>query len=185
MDRRGFFKAGVDMVYQGVARELRNRVGGRTTQGIRPPYALGEADFLQACTRCGQCIDACPHGVIFLLADETPALDLLHKGCRLCQDWPCVAACEPGALRLPETGEDLEPGLPRLARATINTAACLPYSGPECGACAASCPVPGALVWHGTKPGIDADKCCGCGLCREDCIVEPKAVGIRGMRSED
>ena len=179
MDRRGFIRAGVDMVYRGVARELHNRMGGNAANWIRPPYALDEVEFLDTCTRCDKCVDACPHDVIFLLPTGTPALDLLNKGCRLCADWPCVAACEPGALKFPDTGEFGERPLPRLARVYINTSTCLPYYGPECGACAASCPVPGALIWNGTRPGIDPAKCTGCGLCREACIVEPKAVEVR------
>jgi len=31
---------------------------------VRPPGALPEADFLSACTRCDDCIKACPHLVI-------------------------------------------------------------------------------------------------------------------------
>ena len=186
MDRRGFFRAGVKTVTRAVARGLHNRMGGHHSSWVRPPYALDEAEFLEACTRCDKCVDACPHQVIFLLPAGrgailagTPALDLLNKGCRLCKDWPCVSVCEPRALKFPETGEAQEPPLPRLSRARINPEVCLPYNGPECGACAASCPVPGAMVWHGTKPLIDPDKCTGCALCREDCIVEPKAVEIR------
>lgn len=186
MDRRGFFRAGVDMVYKGVAQELHNRMDGKAENWVRPPYALDEVEFLQVCTRCDKCVDACPHDVIFKLSEGTgretagsPALNLLHKGCRLCKDWPCVTACEPGALKFPETDKTGERPLPRLARVHINTSTCLPYSGPECGACSASCPIPGALIWHGTKPEIDPGKCTGCGLCREACIVEPRAIEIR------
>ena len=183
MDRRGFIRTGMKMVSRAV---VRNTLGGHSARWIRPPYALDEADFLHSCTRCDKCLDACPHQVIFSLPERlgtdiagTPALDLLHKGCRLCRDWPCVSACEPGALRIPETEAGQEAALPRLARALINPGVCLPYNGPECGACAASCPVPGAMIWQGTQPVIEAGLCTGCGLCREDCIVEPKAVEIR------
>jgi len=63
--------------------------------------------------------------------------------------------------------------------ASIDERSCLPYLGPECGACADSCPVAGALQWpDGRKPVIDQDLCAGCALCREACIVDPKAVGI-------
>ena len=173
------------MVYRGVARELRRRTAGSAGQWVRPPYALEEQAFLHACTCCDKCIEACPHQVIYALPERagraagTPALNLLQRGCHLCQDWPCVNACEPGALQLAATDEGEEEPLPRLARASIDTRACLPYSGPECGACAGSCPVPGALSWDENKPVIDAIKCNGCGMCREACIVEPKAVEIR------
>jgi len=148
-----------------------------------------ELDFLLACTRCDKCIEACPHQVIFNLparlgtrAMGTPAMDLLNKGCHLCEDWPCVNACEPGALKLPEKTRDGLPDLPVMARAEIDTEICLPYSGPECGACEASCTVAGALKWEMSKPYIDPELCTGCGLCREVCIVDPSAVTIRSLQ---
>ena len=187
MDRRAFFKTGFDNVAKAAVQLADDHVKQSAVHWIRPPYALDELDFLLACTRCDKCIEACPHDVIFKLPVRlgvkvagTPALDLLNKACHLCNNWPCVDACEPGVLKFPaiENGAMEEFPLPVLAYAQINPETCLPYSGPECGACADSCPVPGALAWNGTRPYINPEKCTGCGLCREACIVEPKAVKI-------
>ncbi len=109
-------------------------------------------------------------------------MDLAVRGCHLCTDWPCVAACEPGALHRPEPTEVNTPALPKLAHLSINQATCLPYNGPECGACAHVCPVPGALSWEGgLRPVIDQSICTGCALCREACITNPKSVDIRAL----
>ncbi len=79
--------------------------------------------------------------------------------------------------------EDIGPS-PRLASARIDPESCLPYMGPECGACATVCPVEGALIWHGgTRPEIDPAVCAGCGLCREICVVSPKAVSIAPLEA--
>jgi ferredoxin-type protein NapG len=187
MDRRAFFNRGLRTVSEKAIEEIDARARHRAAHWIRPPFALDELEFLLACTRCRACIDACPHNVVFPLSARlgahvagTPALDLLNRGCRLCEDWPCVAACEPGALKRPHDVQD-RPALPRIAAVTINTAACLPYTGPECGACASSCPVPGAMVWHHEKPHIDPEVCAGCAMCRDACIVEPKAVEIGSL----
>lgn len=191
MDRRSFFKASIDKVSKTAVKVADAHVAQRAEHWIRPPYALDELEFLLACTRCDKCIEACPHDVIFKLPARlgaqvvgTPALDLLNKACHLCNDWPCVKVCEPQALQLPEVSEDEKSPLPQLAVAEINTQTCLPYQGPECGACASSCPVPGALLWDETRPYINAEKCTGCSLCREACIVEPKAINIMNVRSE-
>lgn len=188
MDRRTFFRRAVQKAGETVVREVDERVAARAAHWLRPPYALEELDFLLACTRCGECISACPHQVIFPLPARlgaqvagTPALDLLNRGCHLCADWPCVQACEPGALQRPSDEAQQVPRPPRLALARIDTDRCLPYQGPECGACESSCPVPGALTWQGFKPSIDSDGCVGCGLCRETCVVEPKAVIIASV----
>lgn len=185
MDRRDFFRRGFGKATEAAVKVADKRVSERAKNWIRPPYAIPELDFLLACTRCNACIESCPHGVIFSLSARlgadvvnTPALDLLSKGCHLCEDWQCVKVCEPKALFFTEANENGEVSLPKLALAAINTNTCLPYSGPECGACESACPVDGALVFEQEKPSIHIEYCVGCGLCREACIVEEKAINI-------
>ena len=179
MERRQFFRLGMGKALEGLLQWADNK-NGPTGNWFRPPYALAEAAFLRACTRCDHCITACPHEVLFALPARlgnqvagTPAMDLLNRGCHLCADWPCVQVCEPNALRLPSETETAQL---RLARVDIDPAHCLPYRGPECGACGSICPVPGALFWDGPRPSIVAELCVGCALCREACITTPKAV---------
>ena len=188
MNRRELFKQAAAKVTRLAVKEASMRATVRGTRWIRPPYALDELEFLLACTRCGECTHACPHDVIFPLSARlgaqvaaTPALDLLNHGCHLCAEWPCVSACKPGALKLPEAkdGEAISP--PGLAAVSVNTANCLAYLGPECGACASSCPVPGAMIWDQEKPQIGPETCTGCGMCREACVVELKAIEVRSL----
>ena len=185
MDRRSFLRQATGRAAEAAVRGLEARARARAKRWARPPYAVDELEFLLGCTRCGACQSACPHGVIFALparlgADVagTPALDLAANACRLCADWPCVAACEAGVLQDPEMAPDAPAAPPRLALARIDPRRCLPHQGPECGACAGSCPVPGALIWEAGRPRIDARRCAGCALCRQACILEPPAIGI-------
>ncbi len=175
-------KSAVGMAYQLATA----KVALRPKAWIRPPFAIDELEFLLDCTRCDKCIEACPHDVIFALSERpepraagTPAMDLLRRGCHLCDDWPCVTACEPRVLKLPQMEAEQSIPAPKLATAKIDRKSCLPYSGPECGACAESCPIPGALEWEDrVRPVINDDLCTGCALCREACIVDPKAISI-------
>jgi len=200
--RRDFFRLGLKKTAEVVVEEAEARVEHRARLWIRPPYALNELDFLLKCTRCGDCMEKCPADVLFPLPAKyglevvsTPAMDLSEKGCRLCDDWPCVSACEPGALFNPPTDSTTESEegtadgpilsayatMPKLADIRIIENRCLPYMGPECGACAHSCPVEGALLWDGPKPRIDPETCVGCAMCVEACITEPKAVSVRSL----
>jgi ferredoxin-type protein NapG len=192
MDRRSFFSAALDKGSKVALKAADSSVKKSASRWVRPPYAIDELSFLLACTRCGDCIEACPHNVIFSLPARvgaqsagTPALDLLNKGCHLCEDWPCVTACKPDALQIVKPDQDAnETGrsaLPMLANAAINEQACLPFSGPECGVCISACPVPGALLLDASKPMINKALCTGCGLCRESCITEPKAILITSL----
>lgn len=186
LNRRDFFRFGL----QNAAKMAGDAVAGKLAlEGdmIRPPFALAEAAFLEACTKCDACIQACAYDIIFKLPDDmggkragTPVLDLAVAGCHLCTDWPCVTVCEPAALKLPEAAAP--PIFPKLADAVINTESCLPYAGPECGACRDACRVAGALNWEqGIKPVIDNDVCTGCALCRDACITDPKSIDIRAV----
>ncbi len=190
MDRREFFRRGISKIADSAVKNLDEKAASRAQRWIRPPYAKTELEFLLACTRCNACIEACPHNIIFPLAIKngaqvanTPALDLLNNGCHLCIDWPCVNACQEAALMFPssETETALKPELPRLAKVVIDTESCLPYNGPECGACASACSVTGALTWQSERPSINLKLCTGCALCREHCITEPKAILISSL----
>lgn len=212
MNRRAFFNRGLKKATQTAVQYADNKATQKASQWIRPPYAINELDFLLACTRCSECISACEYGVIFPLpanygstAFKTPAMDLINKGCHLCTDWPCVAACEPAALKRLEaadaekadratlpTDENTEAieeettqvnniSPPKMAMAKISVDSCLPYMGPECGACRSSCKVEGALGWDLTKPVINHELCCGCGLCRQACITEPSSITIHTL----
>lgn len=194
MDRRDFFKRGLGQITKGVVDYAEAKITDRASRWIRPPFAQNEMDFLLACSRCDKCIEACPHDVIFPLSAKngadvmnTPALDLQHKGCHLCADWPCVNACEDNALQLPTVEDnDAEEHFTqklKLAYVAIDTKTCLPYQGPECGACSSSCPVEGALLWDRERPLINAEKCTGCALCLEACILEPKAILIKNRQA--
>lgn len=190
--RRLFLRSGMQRMAKATVDAAATQLATTPKNWFRPPFAADEWQFLDLCTRCDKCLAACPHQVLFPLParlgprlERTPAMDLLHKGCQLCADWPCVSACETGALALPlpgGTAGDREapapPRPPRLALAAIDSTRCLPYMGPECGACADVCPVPGALRWQGPRPSIDAASCVGCALCRAACIVDPKAVRL-------
>ncbi len=189
MKRRDFFRLGVHKAAKIVSHVALEKFPGQTRSWIRPPFALGEIAFEQACTRCDACIEACTYDVLFSLTEDhgrreagTPAMDLINKGCHMCADWPCVTVCEPRALKVP----DQDANHPKLAQVYINPEICLPYAGPECGACAHVCPVPGALEWRdGTKPVVNQTLCSGCALCREACIVEPKAVVVVPAAGEE
>lgn len=192
MERRNFFRAGIGRVVDVGSSAAEAAANKRARRWVRPPFALSELEFLLACTRCDKCVEACPHDVVFALAVDTgidvagtPALDVMNKGCQLCSDWPCISACEDAALILPEVEPAEIPPRPKLARVSIDTDTCLPYQGPECGACASACPVPNAMIWRDAKPQIVDEICTGCGLCREACIVEPKAVTIRSIHAPD
>ncbi len=207
MDRRNFFRSALQKSGQSAVKAADALIEKQAGRWIRPPFALDELQFILTCTRCRDCIDACPYGVIFPLSARTgakfaatPALDLLNKGCHCCEDWPCVAACEANALQLPEADSEAEIQAdageagasrqqntppPTMALASIDAQTCLPYSGPECGVCLSVCPVPGALTLvELSRPVIDASLCCGCGLCRENCIVSPRAITIAPVRQQ-
>jgi ferredoxin-type protein NapG len=198
MDRREFFRRGISRAAEKAVEKVDEKISARALHWIRPPFAKTELEFLLSCSRCNDCIDACSYKIIFPLsakngADvmQTPALDLINSGCHLCEDWPCVTACETNALSLPKIENEINDSdtidthekinFPKLAKAIINTELCLPYQGPECGACASACKVDGALEWQLERPSINPELCTGCALCREYCITEPKAINIMGL----
>ena len=149
---------------------------------IRPPGAISERHFLQACTRCDACIHACPKDAIRkapksmgFLVMGTPYIDPIKTPCVMCDDLPCIPACEDNAL-LPVEREDVNMGY-----AILNKKNCKAYSNIFCQQCVIDCPVPGAITQRDMKPIIHKDVCTGCGVCARSChtVNTPTAIKIK------
>lgn len=137
---------------------------------MRPPWALPEAAFVEACQACGDCVRACPEGVLRIGAGGFPQVDFSAGACTFCQ--ACVAGCVPQALT---------PGRPEpwSWRAGIDDA-CLTGLGVHCQSCRDSCPErairfpPTAAV---PRPELDPARCTACGACVGACPAG--AIGMR------
>jgi len=151
----------------------------------RPPGALPEVAFLEACTRCGACIAACPEGTLFTQDGAAPEARVETHPCVMCKDVPCAAACETGALVVADVAQMF-----RFGTAKVLTRLCLNHGravGGEanddtdapCERCTDWCPVPGTLkLGADAIPRVDAATCTGCGLCAAHCAAYPRAIGV-------
>lgn len=159
---------------------------------LRPPGMQGEHDFMARCIKCGKCIEACPYAALHVAgpmtgaAAGTPCIDAREQACRLCLDFPCVAACPTGALRDVQKRSD-----PKAGYARIDEEVCIAYKGYRCEVCYRICPLideaitldfqqlEGDDIHTKFIPTIDEDICAGCGLCVERCAVDDPYVPIR------
>lgn len=138
---------------------------------LRPPGALEETAFLSACTQCTDCQTACPHDSIRRLGPEfgpvagTPAIIPDESPCYLCEDMPCIAACEPGALR-PLERREVAMGV-----AVLEREKCYVAQGQPCDYCFSRCPLRDSAITRTDigLPVIMEAACVGCGVCAYLC----------------
>ena len=142
---------------------------------LRPPGAVAEREFLEACTQCGDCQAACPHDAIrpaparMRGATGTPMIDPLVQPCLLCDTWPCIEACGTGALE----SQALAP----LGTARIQPLDCLNRLGSPCRRCLEVCPIPDALAISADHtPRVEESLCTGCGICQASCPAPGAAI---------
>ena len=165
---------------------------------LHPPGAQSDADFLARCIKCGKCIEACPYrslhvaGFFAGAAAGTPRIDARAHACRLCEDFPCVAACPTDALRNVEARRDVRMGV-----AVIDEDLCIAFAGNRCEVCYRACPLIDEAITIDYRllegdvnhavfaPSVNAEKCVGCGLCVERCVVSDPAVAIRIAAGEE
>ncbi len=181
LNRRQFFS----LIFGGAA------VGGVLAAGkhtspvlLRPPGAQAEADFLAACIRCGQCVEACPYDTLKLAtaaegaAAGTPYLVARDIPCYLCQNYGemrCIPACPTGALQPVAQKSEVRMGV-----AVIDENTCLAFNDVICRACWHACPFPDAAIELDLRGRVfvHPEACVGCGLCERACITEPSSIVI-------
>ncbi|MET0084139.1 MAG: ferredoxin-type protein NapF [Sedimenticola sp.] len=158
---------------------LRGDLTGRSVP-IRPPWALAEALFVEKCTRCDKCREACIDGLIVNGQGGFPQMDFTRGGCDFCSD--CVAVCEPEALYRPTKEAE-----PWSLGATI-LKSCLSLNGVTCRSCGDVCDARAITfslqVGGRAKPMIDPVRCTGCGACLSVCPAKAVEISNNSTRDE-
>jgi ferredoxin-type protein NapF len=146
------------------AQFLRGDLSGRRGPR-RPPWALPEADFVETCTACGECVRACPEKILDTLRG-LPVVNFAKGECTFCA--ACVESCRPGALARGAQGEGARPWT---LRAQVSER-CLTYQNVFCRTCLESCGVR-AIRFEPRLGGAAVPEilaaCTGCGACFAPC----------------
>jgi ferredoxin-type protein NapF len=149
------------------AQFLRGDFSGRS-RPIRPPWSLPEVEFVEHCSRCGDCISACPQHILDKGHGGFPHVDFSRGECLFCGE--CVQACTPGVLA--GWSPQGDGPAPWSVRAHIGDR-CLAQRGVECRSCADQCDTAAIrfrLVAGGVaQPMLDRAACNGCGACYNVC----------------
>jgi polyferredoxin len=175
--------------------KFKNIRANASSKVIRPPAALPEADFVDRCVRCGNCMKVCiTNGLqpcVFEAGAEgiwtprlVPEIGYCEYSCTLCGN-----TCPTGAIKKVNLIEKHDA---RLGLAVIDQTLCLPWAHQQqCIVCQEHCPVAqkaiglyeenvNGMVLH--KPYIDPELCVGCGICQNKCPVRPvRAVIVKPL----
>lgn len=131
--------------------------GGRArAPDNRPPWTA--QSWTDACTRCGDCLTACPEQILFAGDGGFPQIRYQGDGCTFCGE--CASAC-------PEPVFDLQ--RPAFEWRAVIGDQCLALSDIHCMSCQDACEVRAIRftprLGMVPAPQVDIDSCTGCTAC--------------------
>ena len=151
---------------------------------LLPPGTSSFQEFLIKCNKCYDCISVCPNESLRVShninskINEYPVIIPEVTPCFSCTDFPCVNACETGALKLDNRNKPL-------GTIKIIEENCFAFQGHFCSSCINSCPKTGTAISSDElgRPVINNDVCDGCGICINVCPSEKTAIRILEERN--
>ncbi len=156
---------------------------GRRDNLIRPPGAITEDEFLNACIRCSECMKVCITNTLQPSLFEsgieglwTPRADLRLAACEQTCNL-CGRVCPTQAIRDLELEEKKHA---KIGTAVILKEKCLVWEQDKvCLICDEQCPY-NAIVFKMVegfrRPFVLENKCNGCGFCEHKCPIEGDAA---------
>jgi len=182
LPRRAVLAVGLGAVWATVTLKTSR---GEEPKAIRPPGSVDPQRFAGLCVRCGNCVRACPEGIIQPdLADHgiagflTPVVRFEGAYCREdCRR--CCEVCPSGAIGRLSLEEKSGTSI-GLAKVEMSLCLLLPENGEkECSVCKNACPYEAIRMgWdeesYTAFPEIDPAICPGCGACQVACPTSPK-----------
>ena len=144
------------------------------TDWLRPPGAVAESLFLERCTKCSDCVTACPPGAIKVHpVDSTPILFADQAPCLLCEELPCIAACGVDALLAVDGISHVRMGIARVSHRLCT-------AGQGCHGCVSKCPTEAlSMDVERFELTVSEEACVGCGMCEMVCKTVNDHVAIR------
>ncbi len=188
--RRSFFAFGLSRLVRPIADYVQRKLPVSLPvlrPRLRPPGAIEEAAFLDACFRCGRCVEACPAEAISPWGgagerlNGTPHVDPDRQACVICDELACMKVCPSGALVL------VDRMAIRMGLAVVDHGVCVRSKGEDCTECIERCPV-GQIAIRLDEAGrvqvIDPEAtgsgCTGCGVCQQHCPTRPiRAIHVQ------
>lgn len=157
VSRRGLFRG-----LLGAGKQAQLQVAQETVQRAvgRPPQAVAESLFLALCTACGECVGACPYGLIEI-KDGAAAVQIDFSSCDTAKCNYCTAACKTGAL---------SPLIPSdTALRPVVAKGCIGRGNDDCRLCVRACPSQAIQFDEYDQPSFTEARCDGCGQCKTTC----------------
>ncbi len=194
------FDIGKNIGFGGLLWGLASQEAAKADIPLRPPGAPNkDKRFVQSCTKCGKCVEACPYDSLKLasIGDGkvvgTPYFEPRAVPCYMCEPIHCAEHCPSGALDLKRLAD--QSGTPtinnaRMGLAVLHKESCLAHWGIQCDVCYRECPLLDKAIklkreinqdtrkHANVVPVVDSNYCTGCGICERVCVVKKAAIFV-------